>query len=74
MYFYSRKDPHLSDHILASVNSSLKKSDYHLSSGRIITGQEEAVSGWITGNFLSDDLKKVRLFVCHRLLWLWVTL
>ena len=44
---------------MQSINSSLAGLEYHLKSGRIITGQEEAVSGWVAGNFLSHSLKSV---------------
>lgn len=42
---------------MSSVNSTLGDSGYHLVSGRVISGQEEAVAGWITGNYLKQHLK-----------------
>lgn len=40
------------------MNATLEKSEYKLSSGRIITGQEEAVSGWTIVNYLGNRLQK----------------
>lgn len=40
------------------MNTTLEKSEYKLSSGRIITGQEEAVSGWTIVNYLGNRLQK----------------
>ena len=58
-----RNDSDISEEILKSANTSLEHSGYTLTSGRIISGQEEAVGGWITGNFLSQSLEKsVRLY------------
>ena len=53
----SRKDPGLSDALLSQVNSTLEESGYDLKSGRIITGQEEAVAGWVSSNYLSQGLQ-----------------
>lgn len=47
---------------MQTVNSTLMNSSYHLVSGKVISGQEEAVSGWMAGNYLADQLQhKVRL-------------
>ena len=56
--FHSRSNHTLSEEIFLSVNTSLESSGYNLSSGRIITGQEEAVAGWIAGNYLSHGLEQ----------------
>jgi Golgi nucleoside diphosphatase len=58
MRLINRSNHSLSEQIFASVNKSLAHSGYNLSSGRIITGQEEAVAGWIAGNFLSRGLEQ----------------
>lgn len=54
----SRIDHSVSERIFLSVNATLEKSEYKLSSGRIITGQEEAVSGWTIVNYLGNRLQK----------------
>ncbi|CAI8041509.1 Ectonucleoside triphosphate diphosphohydrolase 8 [Geodia barretti] len=51
------KNVTLGEEIMSSVNSTLAGSGYHLVSGRVISGQEEAVAGWITGNYLQQHLK-----------------
>ena len=53
----SCKNVTLGEEIMSSVNSTLAGSGYHLVSGRVISGQEEAVAGWITGNYLQHHLK-----------------
>ena len=47
----------LGKEIMSAVNSTLANSSYHLVSGRVISGQEEAVAGWITANSLGQHLK-----------------
>lgn len=47
----------LGEEIMQTVNSTLMNSSYHLVSGKVISGQEEAVSGWMAGNYLADQLQ-----------------
>ena len=58
-----RNDSNISDAIMQSANNSLKSYKYIFNSGRIITGKEEATGGWITANYASKRLRKVRIFL-----------
>lgn len=49
-----------SEKVLASVTHSLKKYPFSFQGARIILGQEEGAFGWITVNYLSDNLRKVQ--------------
>ena len=60
--FCSEQNENASDAILASVNKTLGGSfeEVHYSgnhSVRIITGMEEATSGWVTVNYLNQTFK-----------------
>ena len=59
--FCSEQNENASNAILASVNKTLGGSfDIHYSgnhSVRIITGMEEATSGWVTVNYLNQTFK-----------------
>lgn len=58
MRLVDRINHSVSEQIFSSVNATLEKSEYKLSSGRIITGQEEAVSGWTIVNYLGNRLQQ----------------
>lgn len=47
-----------SEKVLASVAHSLQKYPFSFQGARIISGQEEGAFGWITVNYLSDNLRK----------------
>ncbi|XP_051771092.1 ectonucleoside triphosphate diphosphohydrolase 1 [Ctenopharyngodon idella] len=46
-----------SEEVLASVEHSLKTYPFSYQGARIISGQEEGAFGWITVNYLSENLK-----------------
>lgn len=48
----------LSDQVLWSVEEVLQSSPFSYQGARIITGQEEGAFGWVTVNYLSDQLKQ----------------
>ncbi|XP_045072171.1 LOW QUALITY PROTEIN: ectonucleoside triphosphate diphosphohydrolase 1-like [Coregonus clupeaformis] len=47
----------LSDQVLGSVEEALRSSPFSYQGARIITGQEEGAFGWVTVNYLSDQLE-----------------
>lgn len=47
-----------SDKVLDSVAHSLKRYPFSYQGARIISGQEEGAFGWITVNYLSENLRK----------------
>lgn len=54
----SRSNDSISDQIFESVKKFLvENSNYNVVSVHIISGQEEAVAGWIAGNYLSRALE-----------------
>lgn len=48
-----------SENVLKSVELYLQTYPFSYQGARIITGQEEGAFGWITVNYLSDNLRKV---------------
>ncbi len=52
-----------SDKVLDSVAHSLKSYPFSYQGARIISGQEEGAFGWITVNYLSENLRKVWRFL-----------
>ena len=48
---------------MAVVNNTLKDSEYNFTSAAIISGKEEAASGWVTANY--HTLKMKPLAVLH---------
>lgn len=49
-----------SEKVLTSVARSLQSYPFSFQGARIISGQQEGAFGWITVNYLSDNLRKVR--------------
>ena len=49
----------VSDQILESVQKTLNSTDYHFKNrdAKIISGEQEAIGGWITANYLEHNLK-----------------
>ena len=45
-----------SDAILTTVRATLKNSSYQYENARIISGEEEAIGGWTTANYLDKNL------------------
>ncbi|XP_056627541.1 ectonucleoside triphosphate diphosphohydrolase 1 [Triplophysa dalaica] len=58
MRLLKMEDEDASEKVLASVTFSLKKYPFSFQGARIILGQEEGAFGWITVNYLSDNLRK----------------
>ncbi|XP_059388475.1 ectonucleoside triphosphate diphosphohydrolase 1-like [Carassius carassius] len=52
------EDEKASDKVLDSVAQSLKSYPFSYRGARIISGQEEGAFGWITVNYLSENLRK----------------
>jgi len=59
-----------SERVLASVEHSLKTYPFSYQGARIISGQEEGAFGWITVNYLSENLNKVCCFLPSNLSFL----
>ena len=61
LHGYSATDKTASDNIMNEVRKALKRSHYNftheMQSARIITGEEEAIGGWNTANYLSRNFK-----------------
>ena len=59
MNFCRRNDSSISEAIMNAAKAELKKnSSYQFVSGQIITGSQEATSGWISANFAQKSLLK----------------
>lgn len=57
-----------SEEVLESVEKYLQTYPFSYQGARIITGQEEGAFGWVTVNYLSDNLRKVeQIFQCSRI-------
>ncbi|XP_057215187.1 ectonucleoside triphosphate diphosphohydrolase 1 isoform X2 [Triplophysa rosa] len=57
MRLLKMEDEDASEKVLASVGRSLQKYPFSFQGARIILGQEEGAFGWITVNYLSDNLR-----------------
>lgn len=58
-FFLRMENEKASDKVLDSVAHSLKSYPFSYQGARIISGQEEGAFGWITVNYLSENLRKV---------------
>ncbi|XP_067285845.1 ectonucleoside triphosphate diphosphohydrolase 1 [Pseudorasbora parva] len=58
MRLLKMEDETASEKVLASVERSLKTYPFSYQGARIISGQEEGAFGWITVNYLSENLNK----------------
>ncbi|XP_056124786.1 ectonucleoside triphosphate diphosphohydrolase 1 isoform X1 [Rhinichthys klamathensis goyatoka] len=58
MRLLKMEDETASEKVLASVEHSLKTYPFSYQGARIISGQEEGAFGWITVNYLSENLNK----------------
>jgi len=60
-------DSATADEIMEAANHTLYHSGYHLVSGKIISGREEAASGWATANYAMQDFIPLAVSVAQDL-------